>query len=103
MTVTGLYFVRHHGAVGRVPAFQPGDPDSILGGVRNINFFPGTGSMSFVCVLTCVVSGDGPDIVLTTHSAKPTLVYLSSVLVHSLLLPLQASDSWVFGSKSRVL
>ena len=43
--------------------------------------------VSFVCVLSCAVSGGGPDIVLTTHSGRPTLVYLSSVLVHRQLLP----------------
>ena len=48
--------------------------------------------MSFVYVLFCIVSDGGPVIVLTTHSGRPVLVYLSSVLVHSLLLPLQASD-----------
>ena len=66
--------------------------------------------MSFVCVLSCVVFGGGPDIVLTTHSGRPALVYLSTVLVQRpalvylstvlvqrLLLPLQASDSRAFG------
>ena len=62
--------------VGRVHAFQPGGPGSIPGGVRNFNF--------------CVVFGGGPDIVLTTHSGRPALVYLSSFLVQKLLLPLQA-------------
>ena len=60
-------------------------------------FYPGTGHVSFVCVLSCVVSGGGHVIVLTTHSGRPALVYLSSVLVHSLLLPLQASDPQAFG------
>ena len=53
--------------------------------------------MSFVCVLSRVVFGGGPDIVLTTHSGWPALVYLSSVLVQTLLLPLQASDPRAFG------
>ena len=38
-------------------------------------------------------------IVLTTHSCRPALVYLSSVLVHRLLLPLQASDTRTFYSE----
>ena len=42
----------------------------------------------------CVVSGGIPDFVLTTHSERLALVYLSSVLVHSLFLPPQASDPW---------
>ena len=52
--------------------------------------------MFFVSVMSSVVSGDGHDIVLSTHSWRPALVYLSSVLVHSLLLPLQASDPRAF-------
>ena len=35
----------------------------------------------------CVRRVGGPDIVLTTHSGRPALVCLSSVLVHNLLLP----------------
>ena len=88
--------------VGRVPAFQPGGPGSIPGGARNFNFYPGIGYVSFICVLSCVVSGGGPDIVLTTHSGRPAHVYMSSVLVQRLLLPLQASDPtgiWVVSSR----
>ena len=43
--------------------------------------------------LSCVVSGDGPDIMLTTHLGRPALVYLFIVLIHSLLLPLQQGSS----------
>ena len=52
-----------------------------------------------VCPLCSVlaVSGGGPDIVLTTHSGRSALAYLSSVLVHIQLLPLQASDPLTFG------
>ena len=82
--------------VGRVPAFQPGGPGSIPSGVRNFNFRPGIGCVSFV-FMSCVVFGGGPDIVLTTHSGRLALVYLSSVLVQRLLLPLQASDPRAFG------
>ena len=85
------------GMVGRVPAFQPDGPGSIPGGVRNFKICPGIGCVSFVCVLSCVVFGRGPGIVLTTHSGRPGLVYLSSVLVQRLLLPLQASDLRAFG------
>ena len=48
------------------------------------NFCPGTGCVSFVCVLSCVVSGGGPDILLTTDFRETVLVCLSSVLVKSL-------------------
>ena len=91
-----LFIVRPRDVISRVPAFQPDGPCSIPGGVRNFNSYPGTGYV--LCVLSCVVSGGGPDIVLTTHSE---LVYLSSVMVYSLLLPLQASDPrafWVVSS-----
>ena len=79
-----------------VPAFQSGGPGPIPGGVRNFNFVLGLG-VSFVCVLSCVVFGGGPDIVLTTQSGRPAFVYLSSVLDQRLLLPLQASDPRAFG------
>ena len=44
--------MRRRGVVGRVPAFQPGGSGSIPGGVRNFNFCPGIGYVSFVCVLS---------------------------------------------------
>ena len=89
--------IRRRGVVGRVSAFQPGGPGSIPGVVRNFNFCPGIGCVSFVCVLPCVVFVGGPDIVLTTNLGRPALAYLSSVLVQRLLLPLQASDPRAFG------
>ena len=92
-----LYYIHRHGMVGRVPAFQPGSLGSIPGWVRNFNFCPGIVCVSFVYVLSCVVSGSGPDIVLTTHSGRPALVYLCSVLVQRLLLPLQTPDPRAFG------
>ena len=60
------------GVVGRVPAFQFGGPDSISGGTRNFNLYYGTGF-----VLSYVVSGGGPDILLATKSG----------VVHSLCFP----------------
>ena len=59
-----------------------------------VRFPAGSGILIFVlclgvrplCFLSCVVFGGGPDIVLTTHSGRPALVYLSSVLVQRLLL-----------------
>ena len=84
--------------VGRVPCLptRRDGPGSIPGGIKNFNFCPGIGCVSFVCVLSCVVSDGGPNIVLTTHSGKPALVYFSA-LVRRLLLPLQASDPLAFG------
>ena len=50
-----FYFsIRRRGVVGRVPAFQSGDPGSIPGGVRNFNFCPGIGCVS--CVFCPVLS-----------------------------------------------
>ena len=89
--------IRRRGVVGRVPAFQPGALCSIPGGVMNFNFRPGIGCVSFVCILSCVVSGKDPDIVMTTHSGRPAFVYMYSILVQRLLLPLQASDPRAFG------
>ena len=42
--------------------------------------------VSSVCVLSSVVSDGDPDIVLTRNSGRSAIVYLSSALVHSLLL-----------------
>ena len=88
---------RRRDVVGRVPAFQPGDPGSIPSWVRSFNSYPGIGCVSFVSVLSFVVSGGESDIVLTTHSGRPALVYLSSVLVQKRLLPLQESNPRAFG------
>ena len=70
---------------------------SIPGRLRKFDFSLGTRCVSFFSVLVCVVYGGGPDIVLTTHSVKSAIVFLFSVLVHSLLLPLQASGTRAFG------
>ena len=42
------FHIRRRGVVARVPAFQPGGPGSIPGGVRNFNFCPWIGCVSFV-------------------------------------------------------
>ena len=39
--------------------------------------------LGVLCNLTCVVSGGGPDIVLTTNSGRPVFAYLSSILAQS--------------------
>ena len=78
--------------VGRTSAFQPEGPCSFLGMVWDFNLCPGTECVPIVCVLSCVVSGDDPDILLPTDSERLALLYLSTVLVHSMWLPLQASD-----------
>ena len=45
------YVIRRRGVVGRVPAFHPGGPGSILDGVRNFNSYPGIGCASFLFCL----------------------------------------------------
>ena len=66
--------------------FLPSNP------VARVRFPAESGILVSVLLLnTCalssvfVVSGGGPEIVLSTHSGRPALVYLSSVLVHSLI------------------
>ena len=59
--------------VGRFSAFQPSTQVDTLGlGVI------------FISVLSCIVSGEGLGILLITHLGMPTLVILSTVLIHSL-------------------
>ena len=90
--------IRRRGLVGRVPAFQHGGPGSIPGGVRTFNFCPAIRCVP--CVLSCVVSGGGPDIVLATHSGRPALMYLSSVRVQRLLHPYRRLTYGHLGCKS---
>ena len=40
--------ISRRGVVGRVPAFNPGGPGLIPGGVGYFNFYPETGYVSFV-------------------------------------------------------
>ena len=56
--------VRRRGMVGRVPTFQPGGQGSRPGGIRNFNFYPGTGCVSFVCVSCPTLS-----LAVLSHSA----------------------------------
>ena len=44
--------IHRYGVVGRIPVLQPGGPGLIPDGLRNFNFYPGTGCVSFVCVLS---------------------------------------------------
>ena len=45
-------------------------------GVRVSNFYPRAESVSFVFVLSCIISGGGPDIPLATDSGRPNLFAL---------------------------
>ena len=51
------------GVVGRITAFQSGDPDSIPGGFRD-HFYPGNGCVLYLCYVLCVCSS-GPANLLT--------------------------------------
>ena len=73
--------------VDRVPAFQLGGPGSIPYGANDFNLYPETGRVTFVCVPSCVVSGDCPDILLTTYLGRLALLLMFSVLVPSLAPP----------------
>ena len=73
-------------------AFQSVSRGSILGGVVNFNIDPGTGCAPCLFSVLGVVSGGGPNILLTINSGRPVLVLMSSVLDYSIWLPLQASD-----------
>ena len=65
-------------------------PTSIPGKVRDFS----------ICVLSYVVFGGGPDLLLITHSGILALVYLSSVLVHILCSPYRHLIHWHLGCKS---
>ena len=71
--------------VGKVPAFQPRGLGSIPVGLGILISILGLVVCS-LSVLSCVVSGGGPDILLTTDSGRPASVVLSSVLVYNLWL-----------------
>ena len=64
--------VRNRGVAGRVPLFLLGGPGSI----------PEWDRVCPVCVVSCVIFRGVP------ISGRPVFVYLSSVLVHCLLLSL---------------
>ena len=76
-----LFKIRRRGVVGRAHALQPG-------GVRILISVLGLGLLFFLCAL---LTGGGPDILLTTDSRRPDLVILSNVTVRSLSLPLCVS------------
>ena len=82
------------------PALQHVGPGSIPGGVRDFNFYPGTELVPIVCVLPCVVSGGGPDILLAMDSAMSALVYLSRFLVRSMCSPYRHLTHWYIGCTS---
>ena len=85
---------------GRVPDFQFEEPDSITVRVGDFNSYSGTGCVSFVCVLSCVVSGGGPAIPLTPDFREARPCVSISWSVPKSVLPLQASDAQAFGFKS---
>ena len=64
-----MTFVRRCGLVGRVPAFEPGTRVRFPAGSEILIYW------DWVCPLCSVliVSGGGPDIVLTTNSRNPAL------------------------------
>ena len=89
----GIEPIRLYGVNGRIPTFQPSD-------IGDFNLYPGTLCMPFICVLSCVFSGGGPDILLTTYSGRPVLVLLCSVLMHIAWLPYRSLTNGHLDSKS---
>ena len=88
-----------YGVVGTIPDFQLGGTSS--DGDRNFNPYPGTGCVCVLCVLSCVVSGGSPDILLTTDSEWPELELLSSVAYLSIVwLPYKYLTHAPLGCKS---
>ena len=67
----------------RVPVFYPSGPEWIPGKVIDFMQYPRNGYVSFTYAL-CVVSGEGPDIILTRNFGEPCPLLLpTSVLVYS--------------------
>ena len=85
------HVVRRSDVISRVLTFQRGGPETISGGVRDINLFPGIGCVSFVFCSVFVYDGD-LGILMNTDSGRPALLLLSSVLTQSYWLLLQTSD-----------
>ena len=68
--------IRRRGVIARVATFQPSGPGSIPGGGQKF-LIPILGlGVCPLSVLSCAVYGGVPDIVLTTHSGRPALVYV---------------------------
>ena len=87
--------IRCRGMVGRVPAIQPGDPSSIPGGVRNFNFCPGIGCVSFVF---CPVLYPAEALTLCwPHIQGGPPLCICLVSDPKTVAPLQASHPRVFG------
>ena len=90
-----------HNVVSEVSAFQPGDLDSIPGGIRFLIPILGLG-VSFVCVLPCVYSGDSPDHTFGEACPCPSVQCSGPKSV----APPKASDGLIhkhLGCKSRVV
>ena len=60
-----------------------------LPSTHDFNLYPVTGYVSFICVLSCVLSGGVTNILMTQDLTKPALVYLSIALV---VVPPEASE-----------
>ena len=73
------FCVRRRGVVDRIPAFQAVGSGFIPARVGDLNLYPGTGCVSFICVVYCVVSGGGPAVIFCWPQVKgstPLCIYL---------------------------
>ena len=88
--------------LGKVLAFQSGDPGLIPAEVRDFisRLYWDWVCVSFVCVLSYVIFGGGPEILLTTDSGRSAFVQLCSSVVF--WLPVQALDPFDFGSPDKL-
>ena len=77
--------VLRYSSIDRISACQLRSPVPVPGEIKDFNLYPRTECV--LCGLSCVVSGGGSENQLTTDSGKPVLLYLSSVLVHSMWSP----------------
>ena len=81
----------------RCNPYLPTGPSLTLGCVRVFLIYILDLGVFFVYVVFCVVSGGGPDFLITTDSGSPALVLLPYVLA-----PIQASDPRALDCKSYI-
>ena len=90
--------VPRSGVVWRLPPSDPAARGSIHGGVKSHNLYPGNECLSFVCVLSSIVSGVDLDILPTTESLCSYRVFC--FIVWLLLQVSNPMSIWVLISRA---